>query len=318
MKIKNILLYTIITTLLTGCNDDVPDYEKLTNTKESVLLYIQKAIDGGENLTVFPQNDSRFTTFSVNYGGLGLPADDINITLTKDQVGFDSVNSIRVKNGLEPYLMLPDNAYTIDKSNLVIKKGALNSDYATINYNSNILDITKNYALALRASENQGYNFNSNGKVIVFYAQVQESSLAKTGWSSAVNVNQIGDGDGADALIDNNIETFWHTPWSGVLPSWPFYATLDLAKEQYITKLILNLRHNNASAAPKEFDLESSIDGINFTLVQSFVNNNTTNGAELIYDLDSLLTTRYIRLKFKNGFNDSWMTLAEISLIGFR
>lgn len=318
MKVQNILLYTMIAALLTGCKDDVADYEKLTNTKEGVLLYIQKAIEGGEDLTVFPQNDSRLTTFSVNYGGLGLPAEDINITLTKDQVGFDSVNTIRINNGLEPYVVLPDNAYTIDKSNLTIKKGALNSDLATINYNSNILDITKKYAIAFKANENQGYNFNSKGKTVVFYAQVQESPLAKTGWSSLVSVNHIGDGAGAAALIDNNLETYWHTPWSGTLPSWPFYATLNLAKEQYITKLVLNLRHNNGSTAPKEFDLESSKNGVNYTLVQSFANNDNTNGAELIYDLNSLLTTQYIRLKFKNGFHASWMTLAEVSLIGFK
>ena len=301
-----------------SCKEDVPSYEALTDTKERVFLYMQKAVDGGESLTLFPQGEVRETKFSVNYGGVGLPASDIQIAITKDQSAIDSVNAIRVRNGLEEYEVLPDNAYSIDKTTVVIGKGMQNSDYVTFKYNADVLDLQKKYAIAFRATNEQGYSFNNKGQVLVLTGEVVESSLIKTGWSSTVSVNQSNDGAGAAGLIDNNLETFWHTPWSGTLPQWPFYATINMAKPQNITKFVLSLRHNNASTAPKDFDLESSTDGTNYTLVKSFTNESKVNGDQITYSLDELLTTQYIRFKFKNGHHASWMTLAEITPIGYR
>lgn len=318
MKIKNILLYAMIGVFFTGCKEDVPNYKELTDSKDRVFLYMQKAVKGGEVLTLFPQNDSRKTTFSVNYGGVGLPASDIKITLTKDQHAFDSVNNERVKAGLEPYLMLPDNAYTVDKTSVVIKKGEQNSDLVTLNYNSNLLDIKKKYAVAFKATNDQGFEFTTKGQSLVITGEVIEASLLKTGWESTVSVNQANDGAGAAGLIDNNLENFWHTPWSGTLPPWPFYATINMGKIQYITKIVLSLRHNNATTAPKDFDFETSSDGVTYTLVKSYTNTSTTNGAQITYTLDQLLSTQYVRFKFKNGYHASWMTLAEISFIGYR
>ena len=318
MKLKNILFCTLVSISFIGCKEDIPSYEELTETKERVFLYMQKAVDGGESLTLFPQGEVRQTKFSVNYGGVGLPASDIQITITKDQSAIDSVNAIRVRNGLEEYEVLPDNAYSVDKMNLVIGKGMQNSDYLTFTYNADVLDLQKKYAIAFRATNDQRYSFNSKGQVLVLTGEVVESSLLKTGWSSSVSVNQSNDGAGAAGLIDNNLETFWHTPWSGTLPNWPFYATINMAKPQNITKIVFSLRHNNGSTAPKEFDLESSVDGNTYTLVQSFTNESKVNGDQITYSLDELLTTQYIRPKFNNGHHDSWMTLAEITPIGYR
>src|SRR5690606_17708540 len=85
----------------------------------------------------------------------------------------------------------------------------------------------------------------------------------KAGFSISVSSNQDNDGGGAPALIDGNASTFWHSPWSGTIPAWPHFATINFNKEIQITKLILQLR-SNGEAAPKTIDLQVSTDGTNF------------------------------------------------------
>lgn len=143
------------------------------------------------------------------------------------------------------------------------------------------------------------------------------TAAQKSKWTVSVNANHDGDGDGGPGLIDGNVETFWHTPWSGEIPPWPFEATIGFNEDLVLTGLILNIRHNNGSGGPKDFDLQTSEDGITYTTVQSFTNTSTTAREEVTFNLTTPLATRYVRLSFKNGFNASYMNLGEISFIGY-
>ncbi|MBE8722951.1 discoidin domain-containing protein [Sphingobacterium pedocola] len=144
------------------------------------------------------------------------------------------------------------------------------------------------------------------------------TAASKTGWSVVVSANHEGDGGGGPALIDGNTETFWHTPWSGAIPPWPHEATITFNQELLLTKLILNIRHNNGSGAPKEFDLQTSSDGKTFTTHQSFTNTSNVARAVVSFDLATALQTKYVRVSFKNGFNAQFMSLGEISFEGYK
>lgn len=136
----------------------------------------------------------------------------------------------------------------------------------------------------------------------------------KENWSVAVSSNQEGDGGGAPALIDGDVQTFWHTPWSGEIPPWPHYATITLDTERDLNGFAIALRHNNGTAAPKDIDFQISEDGVNFVTVQSFVNTSTENGAKVSYRLDNTVNTKYVRLSLASGFNGGHTNLGEIYL----
>lgn len=144
------------------------------------------------------------------------------------------------------------------------------------------------------------------------------TAASKAGWSVAVSANHEGDGGGGPALIDGNTDTFWHTPWSGAIPPWPHEATITFDQELLITKVILNIRHNNGSGAPKDFDLQISSDGETFTTYQSFTNTSNVARTVVSFDLIKTLQTKYVRVSFKNGFNAQFMSLGEISFEGYK
>ena len=148
--------------------------------------------------------------------------------------------------------------------------------------------------------------------------EVLNTAAAKTGWSAKVSSNHEGDGGGAPALIDGNVETFWHSPWGGTILPWPHTATISFGKDLMLTKVILNIRHNNGTAAPKEFDLQTSEDGVTFTTHQSFTNTVSTAKAVVSFTITTPVKTKHVRLSFKNGFNTTWISLGEISFEGYQ
>lgn len=144
------------------------------------------------------------------------------------------------------------------------------------------------------------------------------TAASKALWKVSVSSNQEGDGGGGPALIDGNSETFWHTPWSGNIPAWPHEATIDLGEQISLTKFIFLNRHNNGGNAPRDIDLQVSTDGMNFTTHQSFMNTNTVAGATVSFDITTPVSTRYVRISCKTGYNASWVNFGEISFEGRR
>lgn len=140
------------------------------------------------------------------------------------------------------------------------------------------------------------------------------SATQKLGWSAQVSSNQSNDGGGAPALIDGNLSTFWHSPWSGTIPPFPFYATITLNEARSLSDVIIALRHNGGVGAPKDIDFQTSDDGINFVTRQSFVNTSTTNGAVLTFNLDNAIKTKYVRINCRTSVsNVTYVSLGEIS-----
>lgn len=146
--------------------------------------------------------------------------------------------------------------------------------------------------------------------------KVFSTAESKSAWSVTVSSNATNDGTGPTALLDGNSSTYWHTPWSGDIPPWPHYATITFDKEIQLNKLIIQIRHNNGNGSPKEFDLQVSSDGTNFTTHQTFTNTVNTAGATINFTVDPV-ATKYVRLLFRNNIaNSSSMALAEISFEG--
>lgn len=93
-----------------GCEENDPAYEELTTSKEGTNIFLAKANKGMESLEIIPTDeDERTTTLGAGFGGLGIPASDIAITLSIDQAALDSINAARALNG-ETLYKLPNHA----------------------------------------------------------------------------------------------------------------------------------------------------------------------------------------------------------------
>lgn len=303
-----------------GCQKEEAAYKTQTDSKEGVYLSVQKAVNGIQELQLFPQTDERKDVLCVNYGGLGLPASDIQVNLEEDVVALDSVNAVRRNRGEEEYLPFPAGSYLLDKTSGAIRSGQLSSDNLTLTYKPEKFDLTKKYMLALKATNNQGYQFLTNGSTVFYLAQVVEKSLPKAEWTAtASSVQQSGEGEGngiAEALIDENITSYWHSMWSPSSPTFPHWVQIDFKKELYVTKIGLTRRQNNANGF-KTFAIEGTKDGQTWIpVLKDQVMNQQELGTQ-IFSIDPQYL-KQIKITMKDNFNNQASThLAEVDAFGY-
>ena len=140
--------------------------------------------------------------------------------------------------------------------------------------------------------------------------------LSNEGWK-IVNFSTEEPGEGApnglaSAAIDGNLNSFWHTQWSGGSPGYPHHFTFDMGKIAKINKLEV-FRRQGDSRGQTRFEIHTSLDGVNFTNQGSFEYDPTINSAT--YNLLGLPMARYIKYVATAGPN-FFAFLAEIDLYG--
>lgn len=116
----------------------------------------------------------------------------------------------------------------------------------------------------------------------------------------------------ASAAIDNNLSTFWHTQWSGGSPGYPHYFTIDLKNIVKINK-IEAFRRQGDSRGQTEFQILTSLDGVNFSNQGTFTYDATLNS--MAYNLPALPMARYVKYVATKGPN-FFAFLAELDLFG--
>ena len=320
MKIFKSLIYVFATSsLMMSCKLEQMEFEKESDTKEGVWLSVQKAADGVQALTLFPQIDERKEIFNVNYGALGLPSKNVKVDFVVDNNALDSVNTVRRNKGLEPYLVFPAGSFSLDKTSLIIKKGNTSSDFATFTYKPNAFDLSKQYMLALKAVNSDGYIFRETGQTIFFFAAVVEKLHSKAGWTAKANAEQLsGETTGlASAIIDGNINTYWHSPYSNPanIP-FPHWVEVDFGTDLYVTKIGLTRRQTNANGF-KTFDILGSKDGTTWIILAS---NQVMQQNEIeaqFFEIPPQYLKK-IKLDLKDNFNGQTSThLAELDVYGY-
>lgn len=317
---KNILKLLILVLLFSAysCKKEPKDYEKSSDDKTNALLTLQKGINGRQNLTVFPHNGNRTTQIAVNYGGLGVPASDIDINIEVDQTAFDSINNVREQTGLAPFLKFPAGSYSLDNPSIKIPSGKINSNYSTLTYNSDAFALDKQYLIVFKVSNNSGYKFANGVTRVEFVAAVNEKEHPKTGWVATASSEHPGENTGlASALIDNNLATYWHSKYSAVAAVYPHEASIVFPKELYTTKISLHKRQAANNTWFKIFDLYGTTDGTTWKLIGE---NLVTVAAELGPQFYPI-TPQYlkgVKLVMKSGHTTAQTThLAEISVFGY-
>jgi hypothetical protein len=170
--IKKQFLYTAILGIClfsASCEFKAP-YEKMTDSKDGAMIYIAKATAGVQNLNLTAGATERTFTFGVGFGAVGLPANDIVVSLINDSHAIDSINSVQSSLGLELYQKFPADAFKMDKMKLTIPCGGASSELTTITYYPAKFDRTANYLLALSISDASSYAVNPATKTLYLAA----------------------------------------------------------------------------------------------------------------------------------------------------
>lgn len=320
----NKMLWTAVlgTTLmwLSSCKEDVPLYEQNNDSTDQVWLSIQRAADGAKNLAIFPRDEEEKTErFSVNYGGLGLPASAIQVDYQVDQAVFDSLNTLETDRGNEPFHQFPDDSFSLDKTSSTIPSGQTASDVVTLSYRPDAFDVSKRYLLALSGSTTSGYSFREGAQTVVFTAEVTKKTHEKSNWTATASSEEPAEGEEnglASAAIDGDAISFWHSQWEDATPSFPHWIEVDLGQEIYVSEIGLT-RRQDAHNGFKTFDVEGSRDGTSWV---SLLENGEMQQEPLemqVFPLDAQSVSK-IRVVMKDNFDDQPSThLGEIDLMGY-
>lgn len=139
----------------------------------------------------------------------------------------------------------------------------------------------------------------------------------KPNWKATASDTQEGDGGGTAALIDNNIDTYWHSQWDPEEP-FPHWFIIDFGKDKMLKKIGM-IRRKNAGNGFIEYNLETSLDGVNFMTVAKGLTFDPTSAAWQDFVLPNTVNTRYVRItmtKAKNS-NDNFTHLGEFRAFGY-
>ena len=316
---------------LHSCEKDNIPYEELTDSKEGALIYIAKARGGIRSLETFSIKEEKYlekdtVIFNAGFGAVGLPANKINVTFSIDNRVLDSINIIREINGEKKYKPFPSDAYSISTMELTIPKGAEYSNFTTMVYDPKKFEMDSNYLIALTITDASGYSINPEVKTAIF--RVLEVIIPgpepelydKEGWevinASSEEVAGEGTNGFASNVIDGDVNTYWHSCWSGCdneQSTYPHVITLNMKDSKEISGIEFAQRQSG-SRGVNLIEIEVSGDNADWrSLGESNLLNIT---APQMIEFEELETFQYFRIIIKSGYDDSgdaFNALGEVS-----
>lgn len=237
------------------------------------LRFMVKATWGGEtkknhpyfsmsefSLTT-PVLNSKYETAKAEYDAL---VEEIKKARKALETGREQIEQLKTaKESLDAaYQKFADACHSIDmqameakKNNLgalIAKTEALMNEVATVEYKED-RNVATAAPIALQCKD-------ANGKAYL---------------SSNANQNTGGgnkDGDGEPALIDNNINTYYHSRWSGSAVNAPHHIQVKVTDIETDAEFAFTYttRQHDGGPFPTALRIEQSLDGNNFTTITNF------------------------------------------------
>jgi hypothetical protein len=142
-----------------------------------------------------------------------------------------------------------------------------------------------------------------------------DAKVSKDGWSIAgFSTQEPAEGapNGlATAVIDDKLNTFWHSQWSGGNPPYPHWFTIDMGKDVIIACIEVFRRQGNGGGQTKHQFFYSS-NGTDWTDFGTFPMDATTNAGQK-FRMATSPTARYIKYVALQGPN-FYAFLAELNV----
>lgn len=142
-----------------------------------------------------------------------------------------------------------------------------------------------------------------------------DGKVSKAGWTIAgFDTEEPAEGapNGlANAIIDDNLNSFWHSQWSGGNPGFPHWVSIDMGQEVVISSIEVFRRQGNGGGQTKHQFMYSS-NGTDWTDFGTFKMNATTDIGQK-FKSSKNPTARYIKYVALEGPN-FYAFLAELNV----
>ena len=117
----------------------------------------------------------------------------------------------------------------------------------------------------------------------------------------------------AQAAIDGNLTTFWHSQWDKAQPGYPHWFIVDMGREYVISSFVCSSRQGN-NGGQTEHKFEVSLDGNNWSDMGTFAFDSQKDAGQT-YTMVLLPEARYFRYTATKGPNQ-YAFLSEIEVYG--
>jgi hypothetical protein len=252
--------------------------------------------------------------YSANYGGQDYPTENIQVTFSPNTALVDSFNAANHTT----YLPMPEKSYTLSTTNGTIPKGGLGTGPLVIDVKTSgagSIEVMKEYLLPV-SIVSASAKINDNLRTTFYKVRADYPLYDRSNWQVLSFSSQEANGEGAGNgrvinAFDNNPSTYWHTQWQGASPGPPHFFVIDMGEVKTLHGFSFLDRQSDNAGKPQDVVIQTSMDNITWTTVDSFTLANTIELQSKV--LSSFSDARYFKITVQNSYNASYTHLAELN-----
>ncbi len=265
MKLSDKLFYfftvfALIGVLIASCNK--PDDITYTNEGNIYMPSAARTSDFSLLLT----DTAQTLPFSVAYGGLNYPSQDITIGF---QIDSSLVSSYNTANGTH-YVMMPASSFELPSLSTVIKAGQTSSDVLPVKVITNNLDKTLKYIIPVSIASVSSGHIDSVLNTTYFKIDTiqrleKDITSQATLTVSRENGGGSGAGEGSPKLVDGDYNTKFLTDG---FPQ-DFWVQLTFPSTTIIGAYTITSGNDAPERDMKDWNLAGSNDGTTWTILDT-------------------------------------------------
>lgn len=197
-----------------------------------------------------------------------------------DQAWLDRYNNAAGRQ----YTLLPADAFSVSPLTLPFEKGAVISEFK-LNVDRTKMDIATEYALPvmLTSCSKKEFEVDQEPYLIVVSLNPDRITLTSDMVKVSTSSTYASDAGGAPALVDNDVKTYWHSPWEKVIaspdPVYGAYIDIELNTALEMIAFEYCTRQGNANGVPTHIVFGVSPDGTTYTNVGACKNDEMASAA---------------------------------------
>lgn len=257
---------------------------------------------------------------------------DFNVNLeVMDQSWLTSYNNI---NGTS-YELLPEGLYNLPVTEISFTEGVTEVPFDVKVSREGMAMLTE-YALPIKltSSTKEEFELDENASLYLLVLRLDPDQITLTEDMITVSANQSNDGGGAPALVDGDISTYWHTPWSSVVknPDSVYGVYIDIELKTALRSILFNYctRTQNSNGVPTHIVIGVSNDGATWTQIGDYATDEMANAGvgkwislPVATNSESFTHIRFgiaesVAGDLRSSYSDNqpWTSLAELELYG--
>ena len=256
---------------VSSCKNEYPLPDQPLSVYE--LVYMPQAVNGPVTKVLTLSQDPQSIVYGANAGGQDFPTRDINVKFEVSAALVASYNAANQTN----YEMLPARSYTMGELEAVIgsgKNATIPLKIMVSTTGPNAIEMFKTYLLPVSILSSD-YAINTSLKTTYFLISTQPNladypDFVRANWKIVDFSSQEANGEGpnngkAIFLLDNNINSFWHSQWQNGNPGPPHHITVDMGETKELHGFVSTARQVDGNGKPNLVEISVSTDNVNWT-----------------------------------------------------